>query len=163
MAERVCCLVLSFDSHVSWLTHKAQSIHFPTMRPEAERLDIQHAMQSHLLGDRLFGLPLTPVPRSCRISEPARASGRSISRICFLPLWSSAPISAVYSPAGCLQTADSKSMMQRTTGRGMRSHLIISITAISFVQFEVGQSLYRELISTEFFLQVHGRLFGTSY
>jgi hypothetical protein len=38
-------------------------MHFPTTRPEAERLDMQHAMQSHLLGDRLFGAPINPSPQ----------------------------------------------------------------------------------------------------
>ena len=145
-AERVCCLVLLLDSHVSWLTHKAQSMHFPTTRPKL--IDSTCNMPCRVICWEIdfSGLPLTPAPRRCWVSEQARGSGRSISRIFFPPLWLSAPISAIYSPAGCLQTAGSISMTQRTTGLGMRSRLIISITAISFVQFETGQSLYSELI-----------------
>ncbi|EXJ54743.1 hypothetical protein A1O7_10084 [Cladophialophora yegresii CBS 114405] len=36
---------------------------FPNDEAEAERLDMQHAMQSHLLGDRLFWAPITETPQ----------------------------------------------------------------------------------------------------
>jgi SAM-dependent methyltransferase len=36
---------------------------FPNDDIEAERLDMQHAMQSHLLGDRLFWAPIGPNPQ----------------------------------------------------------------------------------------------------
>ncbi|OQV09648.1 Methyltransferase domain-containing protein [Cladophialophora immunda] len=35
---------------------------FPNDDAEAERLDMQHAMQTHLLGDRLFWAPINPNP-----------------------------------------------------------------------------------------------------
>jgi SAM-dependent methyltransferase len=36
---------------------------FPNDEAEADRLDMQHAMQSHLLGDRLFWAPIGDTPQ----------------------------------------------------------------------------------------------------
>lgn len=37
---------------------------FPNDEQESERLDMQHAMMTHLIGDKLFWSPIGPDPQS---------------------------------------------------------------------------------------------------